>query len=297
MIQNATMNYYRKYPGDYAGDTSHLSLTEHGAYNKLMDYCYGKDTIEIPSSDAILLRVCGAVTRLEKQAVRSVVKEFFPNGINPRVQRQLPEELKRVEASRANGASGGRPAKKPGRLPSGFLHEETQPDTQRGTQVESSPTPTPTPTPPPTPAPSRESSPLSRDPYLQKAEVRVAGAESAPRNPPPPVGCKAFGKGRRRPPPCPHQDIISLYHELLPMLPHVEQWTRARAVVLAARWREDQDRQNLEWWRGYFTFVRDSKFLTGRSAPTNGRPPFRASLPWLTKLENLVKVAEDKYHQ
>lgn len=147
------MNYYRKYPGDYAGDTQHLTLMEHGAYNKLMDYCYGKDTISIPKTDDLRYRICGARTRHEKEAVRNVVREFFPDGVNNRIQRQLPEELERVETARANGALGGRPKQKPSGLAVG--NPEFNPDlTQRGTQAQSSPTPTPTPSPTPTPPPS-----------------------------------------------------------------------------------------------------------------------------------------------
>jgi hypothetical protein len=104
------------------------------------------------------------------------------------------------------------------------------------------------------------------------------------------------GKSRKAMPRCPHQAIIELYHEVLPMCVHVDTWTPSRAALLAARWREDPERQDLAWWRGYFSHDATSKFLTGRSAPTNGRGPFRASLPWLTKLENMVKVAEDQFH-
>jgi hypothetical protein len=88
----------------------------------------------------------------------------------------------------------------------------------------------------------------------------------------------------------PHQEIISAYHETLPELPHIKEWTDARKKALQARWREKTERQNLGWWRSFFTRIRDSDFLMGRVKD------FRADLPWIIKLENFVKILEGKYH-
>jgi len=88
----------------------------------------------------------------------------------------------------------------------------------------------------------------------------------------------------------PHQEIISAYHETLPELPQVREWTEARKKALKARWREKTERQNLEWWKGFFVRIRDSDFLMGRVKN------FRADLPWMLKLENFVKILEGKYH-
>ena len=88
----------------------------------------------------------------------------------------------------------------------------------------------------------------------------------------------------------PHQEIISIYHETLPELPHVREWTEARKKALKARWREKTERQNLEWWKGFFVRIRDSDFLMGRVKN------FRADLPWMLKLDNFVKILEGKYH-
>lgn len=64
-------------------------------------------------------------------------------------------------------------------------------------------------------------------------------------------------------PDCPHQQIIGLYHELLPMCPQVKDWTPARAAQLRARWNEDPSRQNLDYWRRFFEYVRTCGFLIG----------------------------------
>lgn len=96
------------------------------------------------------------------------------------------------------------------------------------------------------------------------------------------------------PPDTPHQDIIALYHEVLPELVQVKEWTPARQSYLRSRWREDPARQTLDWWREFFEDVRKSAFLMGRTE-SNGRGPFRCSLEWLVRPKNFVKVLEGNY--
>ena len=93
---------------------------------------------------------------------------------------------------------------------------------------------------------------------------------------------------------CPIQKIVELYHAKLPMLPKVEKITKAREGFLRQRWREDLT--DLSHWENFFEFVATSAFLTGRADATNGRPPFRADLEWLTRPANYTKIAENKYH-
>lgn len=89
---------------------------------------------------------------------------------------------------------------------------------------------------------------------------------------------------------CPHQEIIALYHQVLPQCPAIRDWTPARATQLRARWNENQERQNLEYWRGLFEYIGECDFLVGRSAK-----PFFADLEWITKSQNFTKIREGKY--
>lgn len=98
-------------------------------------------------------------------------------------------------------------------------------------------------------------------------------------------------------PACPHQEIVAAYHEILPMLPTVREWTDARQRLLRTRWSEKPVRQSVEWWRKFFGHVAESDFLTGRGAGTPGRDPFVADLEWLVSPKNFVKVIEGKYHR
>jgi len=95
---------------------------------------------------------------------------------------------------------------------------------------------------------------------------------------------------------CPHQDIIALYHDVLPSSPSIRDWTPARAAHLRARWAEDASRQNLEWWRRFFEYIADSRFLTGKTYG-QGRKPFHAPLDWICKAENFAKIREGRFHE
>lgn len=91
---------------------------------------------------------------------------------------------------------------------------------------------------------------------------------------------------------CPHKDIVTLYHEILPELPQVKSWTEERQKTLRARWREDPKRQNVEWWKGFFKYVRKSAFLLGEN--DRGWQP---NLEWLVTKSHFVDITEGKYHE
>ena len=95
-------------------------------------------------------------------------------------------------------------------------------------------------------------------------------------------------------PECPHVEIVALYHEVLPELTRVSDWTIDRQKLLRKRWREKPERQDLDWWRRFFEYVHGCDFLMGRKTGRDGRP-FECDLEWLVRPTNFVKVIEGKY--
>ena len=96
---------------------------------------------------------------------------------------------------------------------------------------------------------------------------------------------------------CKHQEIIALYHKHLPANPRIRDWTSGRAEQLRARWNESKERQNLEYWEGFFqTIAAKCPFLVGQKTGSNGRP-FLPGLDWLVKAENFAKIREGRYLQ
>ena len=91
-------------------------------------------------------------------------------------------------------------------------------------------------------------------------------------------------------PPCPHKDIVAIYHDVLPELRAVKVWNSTREKRLRARWREDKARQSLDWWRKYFESVRASDLLMGRKGD------WTADFDWLICPTNMAKVLEGRYY-
>lgn len=112
------MNYYERYCGDYARDTGHLSLQEHGAYTVMLDTYYATER-PLPADHEALYRICRAMSGPERAAVRKVADEFFPvseDGTrhNKRADETIAKAQKRIAASKINGSKH-----KPGSIPSG----------------------------------------------------------------------------------------------------------------------------------------------------------------------------------
>lgn len=106
-------------------------------------------------------------------------------------------------------------------------------------------------------------------------------------------------------PPCPHQEILALWAEVLPHCrqPAPNLWAgTARADNMAARWKACfalkkpngepfyTDKQTgLDWWRRFFGYVAANEYLM------RGHRWF--DLPWVVKRENFVKILERKYEE
>src|SRR3990167_2135608 len=95
---------------------------------------------------------------------------------------------------------------------------------------------------------------------------------------------------------CPHEQIVNLYHDVLPMCPEVRIWNKTRRSYLQQRWKEDSKHQVIEFWKNYFEYVKQSNFLTGKTSGKEDKPPFIADLEWLVRPNNFVKIIEGKYH-
>jgi uncharacterized protein YdaU (DUF1376 family) len=121
------MNYYRRYCGDYAADTPHLTMLEHGAYTLMLDAYYTAER-PLPTTYDLLYRICRAQTAQEKQAVRNVSEQFFPSDgefrRNARADKELaiavPKMAKLREVARENGKKNrpkGQPKPEPDPVP------------------------------------------------------------------------------------------------------------------------------------------------------------------------------------
>jgi uncharacterized protein YdaU (DUF1376 family) len=138
------VNFYKRFIGDIQRDTGHLSCAEMGVYDRLLDHYYATEQPLPPDIDACC-RIARAMTKDERKAVESILRQFFTLNetgyMQGRAERELLEAQPKLNAARTNGAKGGRPKKNPSgnknetqEKPTGFLNE---------TQHESSPEPEP----------------------------------------------------------------------------------------------------------------------------------------------------------
>lgn len=88
----------------------------------------------------------------------------------------------------------------------------------------------------------------------------------------------------------PFDEIINLYHEILPELPKVAKLTDKRKAQIKSRWFESEKTQSLDWWKEYFESVKDTPFLLG-----NNDRGWMADIDFLTTQSKFIKVIEGKY--
>ena len=72
-----SLPYFPLYPSDFEAKTSHLTIAEDGAYNRLLRVCWMTPGCSMPADEAWIMRRVRAHAEDEKEAVRAVLDEFF----------------------------------------------------------------------------------------------------------------------------------------------------------------------------------------------------------------------------
>lgn len=110
-----SLPYFNMYPADFEADTSHLTLEEDGAYNRLIRLMWMTPGCSLPDDDAWIARRMRCDAETFARVVKPLICEFLcvENGrvFSPRLRREamLSEEAhkRRVDA----GSKGGRKPK------------------------------------------------------------------------------------------------------------------------------------------------------------------------------------------
>ncbi|MGQ3002503.1 MAG: hypothetical protein ACT6UH_22360 [Hydrogenophaga sp.] len=106
-------------------------------------------------------------------------------------------------------------------------------------------------------------------------------------------------------PTCPTQDLIALYHEVLPELPQVRLASKGRTRALKKVWafaleskkpdgsrRAENTEQAMTWFRGYFERARQNDFLMGRTPRSGEHANWRCDLDFLLSERGMKHVIE-----
>ncbi|QWF19279.1 YdaU family protein [Lysobacter capsici] len=97
------MNYFEFYGGDYLRDTTRLSLTDHGAFLRLLIAYYAEEE-PLPAAHAELFTIAGATSSADKAAVRKIADKYFPVGAdglrhNGRADEEIEKAQDRIEGA------------------------------------------------------------------------------------------------------------------------------------------------------------------------------------------------------
>lgn len=107
-----SLPYFPMYPSDFEAKTSHLTIAEDGAYNRLLRICWMSPGCSMPLDEVWIMRRVRAHTDDEKDIVRTVLAEFFTaaNGrySNARLTQEWLAANDAHAKRKAAGSKGGK---------------------------------------------------------------------------------------------------------------------------------------------------------------------------------------------
>lgn len=155
------VNFYKHHIGDYAAATAHLSFVEDAAYSRLLRIYY-RDERALPIEPKAVQRLAGARSKDEREAVQTVLIEFFVladdgwhskrcdeeiarANLQADTNRRIAEEREaakrersrqRIEHEALHEASNDSSAtREPSQTPDTRLHQEKKAGAARGTRL------------------------------------------------------------------------------------------------------------------------------------------------------------------
>jgi uncharacterized protein YdaU (DUF1376 family) len=247
------MHYFQFNIGDYRAATAHLSNEEDLAYRRLLDMYYDTEQ-KIPLDTQWVARRL----RVGAEVVEAVLVDMFEKQEDGWFHARCEEIIKQYKDFAEAGKRGA--AKRWGNK------GVTPPNGEANSP----------PNPPPIATINQE--------LITTNDIKEAKASPD------------LGKPKSAPA-CPVAEIVEMYNTMLPMLPAVSVVNDSRKRAIAARWREvvttdKMDRkQGLEFFEWYFTMVKDSKFLTGKSKD------WKADMDFLFNPSKFPRIIEGTYHK
>lgn len=272
------MNYYAFHTGDYASATRHLSWDEDAAYRRLLDSYYVREA-PIPADRRQAYRLVGAASDAQREAVDTVLEEFFELREDGWHNERCDEEIAAVriksdKASQsankrwrnASGADAALPAESDGNA-NASANAQAEPCERIETPSEGN-------------APNPNPNPNRKKPSASSAE------------PTPTI-------------PCPYELIVERYHERLPMLPRIRLMPDSRQKAMRKVWgwvlsstKRDGSRrasnadEALHWLDEYFALAAGNDFLTGRTQRGGEHQHWKADFDFLLTERGMKHVIE-----
>ena len=95
------------YPTDFEADTSHLTLAEDGAYNRLMRLCWMTAGCSLPDDDAWIMRRMRCTTDEDCTIVANIIEEFFDRKGGRVTNRRLAREYQKTDLAHKKRVQAG----------------------------------------------------------------------------------------------------------------------------------------------------------------------------------------------
>ena len=94
----------------------------------------------------------------------------------------------------------------------------------------------------------------------------------------------------------PYQLIVDGYHSRLPELQGVKILTDKRKRLIKRLFDFDTKHKSIDWWIGYFDYIKQSDHLMGRIERQGPHANWKADLEWVCDINNFAKIIDGKYH-
>lgn len=185
------LNYYQHHIGDYAEATAHLSFVEDAAYSRLLRKIYAAEA-PLPADTKAIQRLIGARTKEEREAVETVLQEFFTLNAdgwhNKRADAEIASYQDKSAKARASAQASVVARSLKGSV-SGRSADAQFPSSERSADVQLSNLQSPI-------LRSESDSDISSEPDMSQARGKNPRADVAPRK-----GKKSTERGTRVPEP------------------------------------------------------------------------------------------------
>ena len=248
------MHYYQHNIKTFNSATRHLTRVERALYRDLIEIYYDTES-PLPSDINRLSRLVIAISNDEKEALNYVLSEFFVLS-DGSYQHEYCDET--IEAYRSNksaksiaGIASAEARKAKAKL---LKSTKNKQDSTGAEQV-------------------LNECATNKEPVTKNQEPIIKE-----------------GQKESKIPPCPHSEIINIYHKVLPELQSVNEslWKGSqREKDLSARWKQNEEFRKREFWEWFFTCIKNTPFDMGE----NDRQ-WKVDLGWLLKKENFIKRVE-----
>ena len=248
------MHYYQHNIKTFNSATRHLTRVERALYRDLIEIYYDTER-PLPSDINRLSRLVIANSNDEKEALKYVLSEFFVLSDDSYQHEYCNETIEAYQSNKSAKSIAGIASAEARKAKAKLL---------KSTESKQDPTP-----------------------VEQVLDGCATNKEPVTINHKPVI---KEGQKESKIPPCPHGEIINIYHKVLPELQSVNEslWKGSqREKDLSARWKQNEEFRKREFWEWFFTCIKNTPFDMGE----NDRN-WRVDLGWLLKKENFIKRVE-----